>query len=194
VRCCPTGIDIRDGLQMECIACAECVDACRPIMLKVKKAPDLVGYFWGDPGRPRRLARPAVLALLAGVALAAGATAAAARSTSRDTFDLTATALASAPPAAGVGGARNVFDVSLENRARAAVTVRFSLGAPGLEASLRPEAVDLAAGEHKRLRLVVTARGPVGRVTGVLSATAAGDGQVPTTRTSPLLLVIPEPR
>ena len=27
VRCCPTGIDIRDGLQMECIACAECIDA-----------------------------------------------------------------------------------------------------------------------------------------------------------------------
>ena len=66
VRCCPTGIDIRDGAQMECIACAECVDACRPIMLKLKRKPDLVGYFFGEPGRARRLLRPATVGLLAG--------------------------------------------------------------------------------------------------------------------------------
>lgn len=28
VRTCPAGIDIRDGLQVECINCAECIDAC----------------------------------------------------------------------------------------------------------------------------------------------------------------------
>ncbi|VVN76865.1 hypothetical protein PS685_05343 [Pseudomonas fluorescens] len=28
VQVCPTGIDIRDGLQMECIGCAACIDAC----------------------------------------------------------------------------------------------------------------------------------------------------------------------
>jgi polyferredoxin len=28
VQVCPTGIDIRKGLQYECIACAMCIDAC----------------------------------------------------------------------------------------------------------------------------------------------------------------------
>ena len=35
VKVCPAGIDIRDGLQMECIACGLCVDACNNIMEKV---------------------------------------------------------------------------------------------------------------------------------------------------------------
>ena len=63
VRVCPVGIDIRDGLQAACIACAECVDACQPIMRKLRRAPDLVGYFFGAPGTPRRVGRPAVWAL-----------------------------------------------------------------------------------------------------------------------------------
>ncbi len=44
VRTCPTGIDIRDGLQMECIACTQCIDACDAIMLKVGQAPGLIRY------------------------------------------------------------------------------------------------------------------------------------------------------
>ncbi|MCA0445291.1 MAG: 4Fe-4S binding protein [Bacteroidetes bacterium] len=44
VRVCPAGIDIRDGLQMSCIACAACVDACEPIMAKKGKA-NLVRYW-----------------------------------------------------------------------------------------------------------------------------------------------------
>ena len=41
---CPTGIDIRDGLQLECIACAQCVDACDAIMTKVGKPLGLIRY------------------------------------------------------------------------------------------------------------------------------------------------------
>ena len=37
VQVCPTGIDIRDGLQYECIGCAACVDGCNQVM-------DRVGY------------------------------------------------------------------------------------------------------------------------------------------------------
>jgi cytochrome c oxidase accessory protein FixG len=44
VAACPTGIDIRDGLQLECIACAQCADACDTIMLKVKKPLGLIRY------------------------------------------------------------------------------------------------------------------------------------------------------
>ncbi len=46
VRVCPTHIDIRKGLQLECINCLECVDACGKIMDKFKK-PSLV--HWTSP-------------------------------------------------------------------------------------------------------------------------------------------------
>ncbi len=41
---CPTGIDIRDGLQMECIHCTQCADACDAIMARVGKPPGLIRY------------------------------------------------------------------------------------------------------------------------------------------------------
>ncbi len=37
VRVCPTHIDIRKGMQLECINCLECADACVPIMAKFGK-------------------------------------------------------------------------------------------------------------------------------------------------------------
>src|SRR5699024_2919383 len=40
----PTGIDIRDGLQVECIQCAACVDACNEIMDKVGYPRGLIRY------------------------------------------------------------------------------------------------------------------------------------------------------
>lgn len=41
---CPMGIDIRDGLQMECIACGLCVDACNDVMARVGLPPGLIRY------------------------------------------------------------------------------------------------------------------------------------------------------
>jgi cytochrome c oxidase accessory protein FixG len=47
VAVCPTGIDIRDGTQMECVNCTACIDACDEVMDRV--------------GRPRGLVRLASL-------------------------------------------------------------------------------------------------------------------------------------
>lgn len=45
VTTCPTGIDIRDGgLQMECIACTQCIDACDEVMDRIGKPRGLVRY------------------------------------------------------------------------------------------------------------------------------------------------------
>lgn len=44
VKVCPTGIDIRDGLQLECVGCMECSDACNDVMTKIKKPINLIGY------------------------------------------------------------------------------------------------------------------------------------------------------
>jgi len=44
VQVCPTGIDIRKGLQYECIGCGLCIDACNEIMAKMDYAPGLIRY------------------------------------------------------------------------------------------------------------------------------------------------------
>lgn len=44
VQVCPTGIDIRHGLQLECIGCAACIDACDEVMVKIKRPTGLIRY------------------------------------------------------------------------------------------------------------------------------------------------------
>lgn len=44
VRVCPTGIDIRNGTQMECVGCTACIDACDDIMTKVDLPTGLIRY------------------------------------------------------------------------------------------------------------------------------------------------------
>lgn len=44
VTCCPTGIDIRDGLQIECISCGACVDACNSVMNKIGYKQNLISF------------------------------------------------------------------------------------------------------------------------------------------------------
>jgi cytochrome c oxidase accessory protein FixG len=44
VHVCPTGIDIRDGLQLECIGCGLCIDACDDMMVKVGRPTRLVAF------------------------------------------------------------------------------------------------------------------------------------------------------
>jgi len=41
---CPMGIDIRDGMQLECISCALCIDACNEVMDKVGLPKNLISY------------------------------------------------------------------------------------------------------------------------------------------------------
>jgi len=64
VTVCPTGIDIRNGLQLECIGCAACIDACDDIMTKIGRPKGLVRYdsLNGLTGKKRRILRPRVIA------------------------------------------------------------------------------------------------------------------------------------
>ena len=77
VNVCPTGIDIRNGPQLECITCALCIDACNEVMGKLGRAPDLIGYTTPQrdvaeaAGRPlaplwRTIVRPRSLLYFAG--------------------------------------------------------------------------------------------------------------------------------
>ena len=44
VQVCPTGIDIRNGTQLECVNCTACIDACDSIMEHIKKPKGLIRY------------------------------------------------------------------------------------------------------------------------------------------------------
>lgn len=75
VQVCPTGIDIRKGLQYECIGCAACIDACAHVMRKTGLPPGLIRYttknalaehlsqaqIWRHVLRPRVLIYGAIL-------------------------------------------------------------------------------------------------------------------------------------
>ena len=79
VAVCPTGIDIRQGLQIECIGCAACIDACDAVMARLHRPPGLIRYdsLAGLAGGVTRWVRPRVvvysLLLLAGGVVAGGA-------------------------------------------------------------------------------------------------------------------------
>jgi cytochrome c oxidase accessory protein FixG len=73
VAVCPTGIDIRDGTQMECVHCTACMDACDQVMTKVGLRPGLIRYASlngierGEPLRltPRLIGYSVILMVLA---------------------------------------------------------------------------------------------------------------------------------
>ncbi|UFN48632.1 cytochrome c oxidase accessory protein CcoG [Roseomonas sp. OT10] len=44
VHVCPTGIDIREGQQMECIGCGLCIDACNEVMAKLHREGGLIAF------------------------------------------------------------------------------------------------------------------------------------------------------
>jgi len=79
VQVCPTGIDIRDGLQMACIGCAACIDACDTVMVKMGYPTGLIGYksehsLQGGTThwlRPRLLGYAAALVLMIGALVVA---------------------------------------------------------------------------------------------------------------------------
>ena len=79
VQVCPTGIDIRDGLQYECIGCAACIDGCNQVMAKLGRPQKLIRYSTLNAmdGKRTRLLRPRVVVyslILLAIAVATAAT------------------------------------------------------------------------------------------------------------------------
>ena len=76
VQVCPTGIDIRNGLQYECIGCAACIDACDFVMERAGMPKGLVRYatehslseHYGRQGIVEHILRPRVF-VYAGILL-----------------------------------------------------------------------------------------------------------------------------
>ncbi len=66
VQVCPTGIDIRQGYQMECVGCMNCIDACNVVMDTVKRPRGLISYSSANKRarQKTRILRPRVFVYL----------------------------------------------------------------------------------------------------------------------------------
>lgn len=147
VATCPTGIDIRDGLQMECVACTQCIDACDSIMAKIGRPAGLVRNASLEEleGKPRRWLRPRIfvyLALIAGAVSALSILIA-----SRGSIDAVFLRTQSTPYRETSDGTIDCpIRLRLANRTASAQSVRLVLGSSGsIEGG--PRAVELGAYE-----------------------------------------------
>jgi cytochrome c oxidase accessory protein FixG len=127
VQVCPTGIDIRNGLQLECIGCSACVDACNDIMAKVGRPAGLVRYSSLNAlsGGRTRYIRPRTIAytVLAVLGLAAFGLSL----TTLKPMRVLAKRMPGAPFFTGDGVVRNQFTFRLINKRHEASSYRLDL-------------------------------------------------------------------
>jgi polyferredoxin len=153
---CPQGIDIRNGFQLECIACARCIDACDIVMSKLGHRTLIE---WGSMAqlqghRVRRL-RPrtiAYAALLTGIAAAAITLMA-----GRAPFDA---AVQRAPGSLFTldadGYVRNTFLLRVTNKQASSAPVPFHISVEGLpEAQILVQDLALGTTESRTVPLII---------------------------------------
>jgi cytochrome c oxidase accessory protein FixG len=159
VVACPTGIDIRKGLQMECLACAQCIDVCDEVMTKVKRPTGLIRYASLNQlaGHPTRVLRPRLYVYAAAAFIAV--TAAGLAIGSRSPFQAIVVRQPGVPWVIDGARIRNQVEVHLTNKR--GVAARFHL-APvnpaGVPADVRlgQTAVELPPLGDTRVPLVIT--------------------------------------
>ena len=136
VAVCPTGIDIREGLQMECVGCANCIDACDEIMDRTGRSPGLIRYDsqHGFEGKRRSFFRPRTLAYAAlgllGLAVF-GFTAA-----RRSPFELHVLRTKGLPYVLEEAHIRNVFTFRVQNKTAETAVYRLEVVEPRPEAGV----------------------------------------------------------
>jgi cytochrome c oxidase accessory protein FixG len=160
VSVCPTGIDIRNGTQLECVGCANCIDACDEVMHKVGQAPGLVRYDSqaGFAGQRRRYLRPRTF--LYGFLLLVGLVVFLVMASARTSFEARLHRTRSVPFTVADGVVTNIYALHLVSKF--GVKKRFELVAesrPGLTVIIATPTVDLESFADRRVSVI--ARVPV---------------------------------
>jgi cytochrome c oxidase accessory protein FixG len=160
VAVCPTGIDIRQGLQYECIACTHCIDACNGVMEQIGRPANLIGYrslVGLERLRPVRIVRPRVVVY--GALLALVVTTFAWALEARVPFDLQVAHNASVLFGATADGQpSNAFVLHIQNRDREDHAFRIRLEAPErFELLVGQNPVEVAALSSLETRVFVVA-------------------------------------
>lgn len=127
VRVCPTGIDIRNGMQLECIACTQCIDACDSIMEKIGKPRGLIRYATENAllAKATRILRPRVLVYAAVITIYLGAFAYSAQTRSLTEFELLRSVKGESFSVAADGAIVNRFLARISNKGPRTVNYRF---------------------------------------------------------------------
>jgi len=178
VQVCPTGIDIREGLQYECIACAACIDACDEVMDKVGYPRGLIRYDTqsGLEGKRKRVLRPRtmVYATLLAVLVAGFAVTLSGRSVVGIDVIRDRNALYRERPD---GRIENVYNVKILNKDRNAHEFRITAsGLPGVEVDYTGPTVWVAPGAVQSVPVRVRVpRGSVQGGTDLVLSIAATD-------------------
>ena len=152
------GIDIRDGLQYECIACAACVDVCNEVMDSVDQPRGLIRYTTArqeTDGGPLHWWRPRALAYGAlWLALCAGFVAVVLLRNPLE-FDVMRyrTSLYRQLPG---GAIENLYTIKVANKDRRAHTFELDVALPGGgDLEVEPDEFELAAGEARAFTVSV---------------------------------------
>ena len=162
VQVCPSGIDIRDGLQLDCIACTQCIDACDGVMAKLGREPSLIGYralATLEGLRPARVLRARVVvygAILAVIGLAFGSLLVRREALSVEIIRNRAELVHMTAD----GRASNAYTLHIQNRSREPRRFRVALdadGAPGFELVTGMNPVAVAASDEVETRVFVLA-------------------------------------
>ncbi|MEO8876337.1 MAG: cytochrome c oxidase accessory protein CcoG [Polyangiaceae bacterium] len=113
---CPTGIDIRNGLQLDCIACTACIDACDDVMDQLGRERGLIRYDStnGLDGKKTHILRPRMILYTA--LLVVGALAAWMATRARTDFEANLIRLSGAPYTIDGDEIRNSFDLHVVNK------------------------------------------------------------------------------
>ncbi len=188
VQVCPTGIDIRDGLQYMCIGCGACVDVCDQVMDKMNYDRGLIRYTSGkaivdglsQSEARRRVFRPRVIfysLLLFGIAVAF-VVSLATRTTLR--MDIIRDRGALGREVAG-GMIENVYRLQMINTSEQPLTLK--LGAEGIEGLVitsanGDETIELAPASNQLIPVVVQAPA-LDIEPGLYDITLEGDGTLP---------------
>ena len=135
VQVCPTGIDIRHGLQLECIGCSACIDACDDVMTKVERPTGLIRYdsHQGLTGNATRWIRPRTI--LYGVLLLVGATVASFAFSTVKPASFLVYRMSGAAYFVGANEVRDQFMVRLVNKRTVPAT--FTITTEGLPTGVR---------------------------------------------------------
>ncbi len=136
IQVCPTGIDIRQGLQLECIGCAACMDACDAIMDKVGRPRGLIRYASDRNllGHATRWVRPRTILYTGLLLLGMGVAALAFHSV--DKALATATRMPGPPFYVSDTHVRNQYQVRLVNKDTRPLAFTVTARAEGGEAPL----------------------------------------------------------
>ncbi len=170
---CPMGIDIRKGLQLECIGCGLCMDACDGVMKKVGRPTGLIAYdtdenvvrrWMKQPEKPFSMLRPRIIVytivlLATGLIMMLGLA-------SRQNLELSVIKDRGAPFVhLSTGGYRNAYTLKVVNKTHASRTLAIRVeGLPGAGVEVIGGGEGAGAGHVRvepdaveRLRLLVTA-------------------------------------